>query len=150
MSILYTCLYYCVRTCFIFFFFQAEDGIRDYKVTGVQTCALPISQAAAHYGAARTRARGRRAALLAVRAGAAWEAAGERDSAAAAFAAARAAGMPSIDAWLRVRLARGVRDTALAVRLLADVPWPAARAVPGARAQALIAAGGSGEHTSEL
>src|SRR5205807_3922912 len=27
-------------TCF---FFQAEDGIRDYKVTGVQTCALPIS-----------------------------------------------------------------------------------------------------------
>src|SRR5256885_2952309 len=25
-----------------FFFFQAEDGIRDYKVTGVQTCALPI------------------------------------------------------------------------------------------------------------
>src|SRR5256885_1223927 len=24
-----------------FFFFQAEDGIRDYKVTGVQTCALP-------------------------------------------------------------------------------------------------------------
>src|SRR5256885_9222558 len=28
-----------------FFFFQAEDGIRDYKVTGVQTCALPISVA---------------------------------------------------------------------------------------------------------
>src|SRR5256885_3132789 len=28
-----------------FFFFQAEDGIRDYKVTGVQTCALPISSA---------------------------------------------------------------------------------------------------------
>src|SRR5256885_8673419 len=28
----------CVRC----FFFQAEDGIRDYKVTGVQTCALPI------------------------------------------------------------------------------------------------------------
>src|ERR1039457_3140984 len=30
-----------------FFFFQAEDGIRDYKVTGVQTCALPICYAAA-------------------------------------------------------------------------------------------------------
>src|SRR5688500_20376063 len=29
-------MFYC------FFFFQAEDGIRDYKVTGVQTCALPI------------------------------------------------------------------------------------------------------------
>src|SRR5437667_8076004 len=28
---------------FIFFFFQAEDGIRDRDVTGVQTCALPIS-----------------------------------------------------------------------------------------------------------
>src|SRR5256885_6246367 len=28
-----------------FFFFQAEDGIRDYKVTGVQTCALPICEA---------------------------------------------------------------------------------------------------------
>src|SRR6266540_5436565 len=27
---------------FIFFFFQAEDGIRDRDVTGVQTCALPI------------------------------------------------------------------------------------------------------------
>src|SRR5256885_5937389 len=26
----------------VVFFFQAEDGIRDYKVTGVQTCALPI------------------------------------------------------------------------------------------------------------
>src|SRR2546426_5274785 len=30
----------------VFFFFQAEDGIRDYKVTGVQTCALPISRSA--------------------------------------------------------------------------------------------------------
>src|SRR5438034_11694357 len=27
-----------------FFFFQAEDGIRDHCVTGVQTCALPISR----------------------------------------------------------------------------------------------------------
>src|SRR5437868_12355788 len=27
----------------LFFFFQAEDGIRDRNVTGVQTCALPIS-----------------------------------------------------------------------------------------------------------
>src|SRR5256885_11386208 len=33
------------------FFFQAEDGIRDYKVTGVQTCALPITtQAGALFG----------------------------------------------------------------------------------------------------
>src|SRR5256885_8788723 len=34
---------YCLAyQLFFFFFFQAEDGIRDYKVTGVQTCALPI------------------------------------------------------------------------------------------------------------
>src|SRR5437870_7126688 len=31
----------------VFFFFQAEDGIRDGHVTGVQTCALPISHIAA-------------------------------------------------------------------------------------------------------
>src|SRR2546426_4928240 len=30
------------RFLWVLFFFQAEDGIRDYKVTGVQTCALPI------------------------------------------------------------------------------------------------------------
>src|SRR5690606_41125312 len=29
--------------CTFYFFFQAEDGIRDFHVTGVQTCALPIS-----------------------------------------------------------------------------------------------------------
>src|SRR5690606_40481352 len=28
----------------VLFFFQAEDGIRDFHVTGVQTCALPISR----------------------------------------------------------------------------------------------------------
>src|SRR3712207_2775462 len=32
----------------VFFFFQAEDGIRDIGVTGVQTCALPISRCRAH------------------------------------------------------------------------------------------------------
>src|SRR5207344_3131690 len=35
-------LFYQLCLCF-FFFFQAEDGIRDADVTGVQTCALPIS-----------------------------------------------------------------------------------------------------------
>src|SRR5207249_8578872 len=34
----------------LFFFFQAEDGIRDRNVTGVQTCALPISFDVFHYG----------------------------------------------------------------------------------------------------
>src|SRR5438874_7301720 len=44
---------------FLFFFFQAEDGIRDLYVTGVQTCALPIY---ARPGGARARpaARGER------------------------------------------------------------------------------------------
>src|SRR6266496_5325507 len=32
-----------MRDFWFFFFFQAEDGIRDLYVTGVQTCALPIS-----------------------------------------------------------------------------------------------------------
>src|SRR3989454_7694293 len=40
-----------------FFFFQAEDGIRDYKVTGVQTCALPIYQGRVRAGDADDRAR---------------------------------------------------------------------------------------------
>src|SRR3989454_7429289 len=43
---------------FFFFFFQAEDGIRDYKVTGVQTCALPISISLSAALAARERDRG--------------------------------------------------------------------------------------------
>src|SRR5437016_9741350 len=33
----------CAAGAITFFFFQAEDGIRDWSVTGVQTCALPIS-----------------------------------------------------------------------------------------------------------
>src|SRR5438046_10564283 len=40
----------------IFFFFQAEDGIRDWSVTGVQTCALPISSATAAQAPAEWRA----------------------------------------------------------------------------------------------
>src|SRR5256885_7900536 len=49
-------LYYCL----FFFFFQAEDGIRDYKVTGVQTCALPISRLAQARPASRAPAHRRR------------------------------------------------------------------------------------------
>src|SRR2546429_4454876 len=37
------CLWWRIDSVFyVFFFFQAEDGIRDVAVTGVQTCALPI------------------------------------------------------------------------------------------------------------
>src|SRR5260370_25843365 len=47
MQSLSFCLITCLLSYFIcyFFFFQAEDGIRDSSVTGVQTCALPISSA---------------------------------------------------------------------------------------------------------
>src|SRR5690606_41196841 len=37
-----TTLFCLLPFLFFFFFFQAEDGIRDFHVTGVQTCALPI------------------------------------------------------------------------------------------------------------
>src|SRR2546426_3234480 len=50
---------------FFFFFFQAEDGIRDYKVTGVQTCALPISQPFEHSSSVATPTFGRIEAQLA-------------------------------------------------------------------------------------
>src|SRR5699024_12157591 len=43
----------------VFFFFQAEDGIRDRNVTGVQTCALPIYRRPGGYRRQR-RGRGRR------------------------------------------------------------------------------------------
>src|SRR5438093_12372611 len=38
-----------------FFFFQAEDGIRDWSVTGVQTCALPICRHPARHAGVRDR-----------------------------------------------------------------------------------------------
>src|SRR5205823_7367777 len=41
---------YVILSFFFFFFFQAEDGIRDKLVTGVQTCALPISRASQRFG----------------------------------------------------------------------------------------------------
>src|SRR2546429_6677874 len=43
----------------LFFFFQAEDGIRDVAVTGVQTCALPISSGGRVLTGARSERRGR-------------------------------------------------------------------------------------------
>src|SRR5690606_40412377 len=43
------------RSIVFFFFFQAEDGIRDFHVTGVQTCALPISLVPASTGPRRSR-----------------------------------------------------------------------------------------------
>src|SRR3989454_7817259 len=48
---------FCKHTRFCGFFFQAEDGIRDYKVTGVQTCALPISSNVMETGSMERRKR---------------------------------------------------------------------------------------------
>src|SRR5690606_862723 len=44
-------LYLTLMCSIFFFFFQAEDGIRDFHVTGVQTCALPIFEAVTGQGA---------------------------------------------------------------------------------------------------
>src|SRR2546430_13405456 len=54
-SLMYNLLFY-------FFFFQAEDGIRDLTVTGVQTCALPIFAAVVGWlmSASRCRCKPRR------------------------------------------------------------------------------------------
>src|SRR5688572_31497534 len=41
-------VYFSTPDSFLFFFFQAEDGIRDLTVTGVQTCALPILRGEQH------------------------------------------------------------------------------------------------------
>ncbi len=101
-----------------------------------------FADAAAHFQMARARAPAARVPLLAVRAGVAFDAAGQADSAALAFAAARAGGkLASIDTWLRVRQARVTRDTAAVSQLVADVPAPAARDVPIARARSLLLAG---------
>ena len=109
---------------------QAEFGVGRF------------AEAAVHFQMARARAPAARVPLLAVRAGLAFDAAGQADSAAAAFAAARAGGgLASIDTWLRVRQARVTRDTAAASQLVADVPPPAARDVPVARARSLLLAG---------
>lgn len=109
---------------------QAEFGVARY------------AEAATHFEMARARAPHSRASLLAVRAGVAFDAAGQPDSAAAAFASARKDGkLATIDAWLRVRQARVTGDTGAARQLLVDVPPPAVRGVPVAWARSLLLAG---------
>jgi soluble lytic murein transglycosylase len=128
-----------------------QPWLRDY-VNGEALAVLAqaefgvgrFAEAAAHFEMARACAPSARAGLLAVRAGIAYDAAGQPDSAAASFATAREGGtLAAIDAWLRVRQARVTRDTIAARQLLADVPAPAARDVPLARARSLLLAGDS-------
>ncbi len=125
-----------------------QPWLEDYE-NGAALAALAEAEAglglapeaAAHYQMARARVAGTPAALRAVRAGLAFQAAGQIDSASAAYGAARADGLGVIDAWLRLREAATTRDTARAARLLADLPAPAARAAAAARAHALLNAG---------
>src|SRR5438034_3960531 len=56
---MFLCIFYLMRVFMFFFFFQAEDGIRDHCVTGVQTCALPISSRLPAFKARPLRLRGR-------------------------------------------------------------------------------------------
>jgi soluble lytic murein transglycosylase len=100
-------------------------------------------EAAHHFLAARARVHGPQAALLAVRAALAFEAARLPDSAAPYFAAARGGGLTAIEPWLRLREARVRRDTASALRLLADLPPVVAKEAAAARAGALLTAGDS-------
>lgn len=99
--------------------------------------------AARDFAAAAVEAREARAGLFAVHAALSFEAAGERDSAARYYAAARGGGLVLIDPWLRLREARMQRDTSAARRLLEDLPPVARRAAASARASALLTAGDS-------
>src|ERR1022692_230184 len=96
----------------LFFFFQAEDGIRDYKVTGVQMCALPIYIPACPPGAA----------FSARRCAPAWVASPDTATA--------LAGMPGLCAgcrcapprWCSVRRTPGVRNARTPVPGFAWLP----------------------------
>jgi soluble lytic murein transglycosylase len=101
------------------------------------------ARAAELFAAARDRAHGARAGLLAVRAALAFEAAGQMDSAASYYAAARTGGLATIEPWLRLREARVRRDTAVALQLLIGLPPVIAREAAAARAAALLAAADS-------
>lgn len=101
------------------------------------------ARAAERFAAARVRTQGARAGLLAIRAAVAFESAGQLDSAAFYYAAARTDGLAAIDPWLRLREARVRRDTTVAFRLLTGLPPVVAREATAARAAALLAAADS-------
>ncbi len=101
------------------------------------------ARAAGRFSAARARTEGVRAGLLAIHAALAFEAAGQLDSAAFYYSAARFSGIAGIEPWLRLREARVHRDTAVALRLLTGLPPVVAREATAARAAALLAAADS-------
>jgi soluble lytic murein transglycosylase len=101
------------------------------------------ARAAQRFVAARERTRGPRTGLLAIRAALAFEAAGQLDSAALYYAAARTGGLATIEPWLRLREARVRRDTTVGLPLLTGLPPVVAREATAARAAALLAAADS-------
>lgn len=101
------------------------------------------ARAAQRFSAARERTHGARAGILAIRAAVSFEAAGQLDSAAFYYSAARSSGLSSIEPWLRLREARVLRDTSVALRLLSGLPPVVAREATAARAAALLAAADS-------
>src|SRR3989454_8802438 len=119
-----------------FFFFQAEDGIRDYKVTGVQTCALPIlARVAREWELARSSFYHQRtlAGQLRIfqRRGpkTAWTDAALTEKIRAVLAASPFYGEGHRKAWARLRMAGGRTSKARVLRLMREAqllaPTPA-------------------------
>jgi soluble lytic murein transglycosylase len=122
---------------------DSADGLGLALLAEAEAGAGDPAAAAAEFVRARAGAVGARAALLAVRAARAFEQAGARDSAARYYDTARRSGLEVIGPWLRVRQAAVTADTAVVDTLLLDLPFPASREAPRARARAALGAGDS-------
>lgn len=122
---------------------DSADGLGLALLAEAEAGSGEPAAAAAAFVKARAVAHGARAALLAVRAARSFEQAGAADSAAWYYQAARRSGLDVIGPWLRVREAAVTADTAAVSALLADLPFPASRDAPRARARAALGAGDS-------
>lgn len=128
-----------------------SGGGVGYAVLGEALERLGKADSAARdYLRARAEASGSGAALLTARAATAFDRAGMRDSARWYYAAARRAGLPAIDGWLRLREAGVTPDSNAADSLLAGLSGAAARRAPLYRARARLASGDSSGAVSLL
>jgi soluble lytic murein transglycosylase len=117
------------------------DAATRAELTGAVAAGRSDWVGAAHaYAGAADSTGGHRSALLSVRAAAAFERAGEPDSAARLYRRARA-GLPEIDGWLAVRVARNLTDEAAIEALLAQAPAAARPAAQAVRARARLLLG---------